>query len=52
MNRSADILVRFWGRRNAEADKNVRAPEKCEMRTVMAHYIKRTFDFALWAWDS
>jgi len=34
MNRSADILVRFWGRRNAKADKNVRAPEKCEMRTT------------------
>ena len=33
MNRSADILVRFRGRRNAKADKNVRALEKCEMRT-------------------
>jgi len=33
MNRSADILVRFCGRGNAKADKNVRAPEKCEMRT-------------------
>ena len=32
MNRSADILVRFCGRGNAKADKNVRAPEKCELR--------------------